>query len=172
MTFSPRSSKTWTQCLFATSSTWCQACTPAPTPSRYTHTHTALYHLKHTMIFSRLLYYMLVCLPPSSDVVPGLHADQGSVEQRPGSQSPALQAELLRLPAQHQHPHGQQERSVRMHVRQINTDEPRMSEMHSRCFCFWLTKGKIVIHGENVVKQQCKNIKFTNVLQDQNVAVC
>lgn len=49
---------------------------------------------------------------PSSDVVPGLHADQGFVEQRPGGQGPALQTELLRLPAQHQHPHGQQERSV------------------------------------------------------------
>lgn len=33
----PHSSKTWTQCLCATSSTWCQASTPAPTPSRYSH---------------------------------------------------------------------------------------------------------------------------------------
>lgn len=70
---------------------------------------------------------MLTRLPPSSDVVPGLHADQSSVEQRPGSQGAALKTELLRLAAQHQHPHGQQERSVWIHVRlqEIKIDESK-----------------------------------------------
>lgn len=71
-TFSPRWLKTWTRCLSATCSTWCQACTRAPTQSRYTHTPCIVISLHrditHALTYLRCIHFtseLLSCKFPA-----------------------------------------------------------------------------------------------------------